>query len=255
MITFIYTIINLLTLTIILFISYIIFTFIFTLFIDKTNTYTDHNKFYRFLLNSWTSIALFLCRIKIDLTINNELPKNTRIVVVGNHRSNYDPIITWKILKEYNLAYISKKSNFKVPLFGKIVRRCCFMEIDRDNPRNAAKTIEHAINLIDNNIVSIGVYPEGSRSKTGELLEFHNCVFKIAQRAKTPLVVVTLDHTEKIAKNTPFHKTIVKATVDVINYDAIKDLQTCEIGDIVKKTIVYNLEEEYIENENTLVKS
>lgn len=248
-------IINILTLLLLLFIVYIIFTIICTLFIDKNKTYKKRSVFYRFLLNSWTSIAMRLCRIKIKTNVHGKMPENTRIVVVGNHRSNYDPIITWYVLKNYELAYISKKSNFKIPFFGKIVRKCCFMEIDRENPRNALKTIEQAVDLINNNTASVGVYPEGTRSKNGELLPFHNCVFKIAQRSKTPLVVVTLNGTEKISKNTPFHRTIVNVDINVIDYEVIKDLQTCDIGEMVKQTILYNLNEETEENVNTLCES
>ena len=241
-----------LLLPIILFVLYVIFTFICSLFVDMNKTYQKNNKFYRFLLNSWTSIGIKLCRIKIEATGLDSLPKNTRFVVVGNHRSNYDPIITWHILRKYDVSFISKKSNFKIPIFGRIIRKCCFMDIDRDNPRNASKTIENAINLINGDTASIGVYPEGTRSKTGELLPFHNCVFKIAQRSKTPLVVITLDGTENISKNTPFHKTIVKAYINTINYEEIADLPTCDVGEMVINILNNNLKKEIKENENNL---
>ena len=246
------TIINLFIAFIILFVSYILFTFICSLFVNMDKTYNKNNKFYRFLLNSWTSIGLKLCRIKIDLVGLENIHKNTRFVVVGNHRSNFDPIITWHILKKYDISFISKKANFKIPIFGRIIKKCCFMDIDRENPRNAYKTIEHAVNLINDDVASIGVYPEGTRSKNGELLPFHNCVFKIAQKSKTPLVIITLDGSEKIAKNTPFHKTIIKAYINTIEYEKIEDLPTCEIGDMVIKILNYNLGEEKKENENNL---
>ena len=236
--------INVFSLILSLFILYIIFTFICTLFVDKNKLYTKRSVFYRFLLNSWTSIGIRLCKIEVDIEGLENVPENTRFVMVGNHRSNYDPIIAWYILKKHDLIFISKKSNFKIPLFGKIIRKCCFMDIDRENPRNAAVTIQNSVNLINNNVGCIGVYPEGTRSKSLEILEFHNCVFKIAQRSKTPLVVLTLDGTQNIAKNTPFHKTIVKATINTIPYEEIENLPTNEIGDMVKKIFIYNLSEE-----------
>lgn len=94
-----------------------------------------------------------------------KLPKNERFLLVCNHRSKFDPILTWYVLRDYNLAFISKPENF---------RRCCFMAIDRENPRNALKTIHQAAELIKQNEVSVAVYPEGTRSKTCELLPFHN---------------------------------------------------------------------------------
>lgn len=101
---------------------------------------------------------------------------------VGNHRSNFDPIIEWLVLKPWDIAFISKGENFKIPFFGRIIRKCCFMPIDRENPRKALRTINKASDLLQSGEVSIGVYPEGTRSKTGELLPFHDGVFHIAKR-------------------------------------------------------------------------
>ena len=103
---------------------------------------------------------------------------------VGNHRSNFDPIIEWLVLKPWDIAFISKGENFKIPFFGRIIRKCCFMPIDRENPRKALRTINKASDLLQSGEVSIGVYPEGTRSKTGELLPFHDGVFHIAKKAR-----------------------------------------------------------------------
>lgn len=66
------------------------------------------------------------------------------------------------------------------------------MAIDRENPRNALLTIEKAAKLIESDEVSIGIYPEGTRSKECVLLPFHNGVFKIAQKASVPIVVASI---------------------------------------------------------------
>ena len=67
--------------------------------------------------------------------------------------------------------------------------------IARENPRNALLTIEKAAKLIESDEVSIGIYPEGTRSKECVLLPFHNGVFKIAQKAS---VAVLTGSQEKI---------------------------------------------------------
>ena len=83
------------------------------------------------------------------------------------------------------------------------------MAIDRENPRNAMKTIIKASKLLQKGEVSVGVYPEGTRSKECKLLPFHNGVFKIAQRADAPIAIVAISGTEKVSKNYPLHKTDV----------------------------------------------
>ena len=52
------------------------------------------------------------------------------------------------------LAFISKESNFKIPIFGRIIRKCCFMAIDRSNPRKALPTI-HVYPILEKQKISI----------------------------------------------------------------------------------------------------
>lgn len=225
-----------------LFVLCIIFSFICSFFV-KNKEYDKNSKFYRFILNSWSIFAVFILRIKIDVKGLEKVPSNSNFVIVGNHRSNYDPIVTWYILRKYNIAYISKESNFKIPCFGKIIRKCCFLSIDRENPRNALKTIEKASDLLKKGEVSIGVYPEGTRNKTDQiLLPFHNGVFKIAQKAEVPIVVLCLKGTENISKNTVFRKTNITAEfIDVISKEEVNLMSSKDIGERVKNDLENNL--------------
>ena len=216
------------------------FTFICSLFINPKKEYDKNRKFYRKLLHTYTWLVLKLLRVKIDVTGIEKIPQNTRFVLVGNHRSNFDPIITWLVFKRYDLAFISKESNFKIPVFGRIIRKCCYMAIDRENPRNAIKTINRASNLIKSNEVSVAVYPEGTRNKEcNGLLPFHNSVFKIAQKANVPIVIVGVAGTESIHKRTPWKRTHVQLQVlDVVNAEDVTAMKTNEIGEIVKNTLL-----------------
>lgn len=216
------------------------FTFICSLFINPKKEYDKNSKFYRKMLHTYTWLVLKLLRVKIDVSGIERIPQNTRFVLVGNHRSNFDPIITWLVFKRYDLAFISKESNFKIPVFGRIIRKCCYMAIDRENPRNAIKTINRAGNLIKSNEVSVAVYPEGTRNKEcNGLLPFHNSVFKIAQKANVPIVIVGVAGTESIHKRTPWKRTHVQLQVlDVINAEDVTAMKTNEIGEIVKNTLL-----------------
>ena len=139
----------------------VIIGFLSGLFTGHKKEYKKDSKFYRFVLYSMTGLVLFLGRIKV-VKKGVDLPEG-RFLIVGNHRSNFDPIVTWYKFRKKNIAYISKPQNLKVPFYGAIVRRCCFLPIDRQSARNAVTTIEKAAELLKNDAVSIGVYPEGTR--------------------------------------------------------------------------------------------
>ena len=222
---------------------YVLFLSVCCLFVDPEKQYDKNSPFYRFLLDSATAVAIRLLRIRVHISGIEKLPKDTKVLFVCNHRSNFDPIITWYALKKWKIAFISKPSNFKIPFFGRIVRKCCFMPIDRENPRKAISTINRAAKLLKKQAVSIGVYPEGTRSKTCELLPFHNGVFKIAQKADAPIVVLSITGTESIAKRTPFKPTDVYLDVlDVLSGENIKKTKTELVGMAVRRVIETNTE-------------
>ena len=222
---------------------YILFLGICCLFIDPDKAYEKNSPFYRFLLDSATAAAMKLLRIRVHVSGIEKIPKNTKVLFVSNHRSNFDPIITWYILKKWKIAFVSKPSNFKIPFFGRIIRKCCFMPIDRENPRNAIVTINKAAKLLKKQEVSIGIYPEGTRSKNGQLLPFHNGVFKIAQKAEAAMVVLCVTGTEKISKQTPFRRTDVYLDVlEVFSAQGIKETKTEMIGTAVRRLMEINTE-------------
>ena len=158
-----------LLLTVIL-LLYSLFLGICVLPVSTKRDYTTHSPFYRGLLNGSTATALFVLRIRITTEGLERIPTEERPLFVCNHRSNYDPIITWYVLRAWRPAFISKTENFRIPIFGRLIRRCCFLPIDRECPRNAIGTIQKAADLLKNDTVSVVVYPEGTRSKDRVLL-------------------------------------------------------------------------------------
>lgn len=238
----IYILAGVLALAVALFLAYVLFLFICSLFVSPKKEYEQNSRFYRFILNSATAGALKILRIKVHTTGIENVSADVLPLFAGNHRSNYDPIIQWYIFRKWNPAFISKASNFKVPFFGRFIRKCCFMTIDRENPRKALVTINKATKLIQKGEVSIGVYPEGKRSKSGVLLPFHNGVFRIARKANVPIVVMSISGTEKIHKRTPFKRTDVFLDIDVIPSDEVKQMKTDEIGDRVRTILESRLE-------------
>jgi len=222
---------------------YILFLGICCLFIDPDKAYEKNSPFHRFLLDSATAAAMKLLRIQVHVSGVEKIPKDTKVLFVSNHRSNFDPIITWYALKKWKIAFVSKPSNFKIPFFGRIIRKCCFMPIDRENPRNAIATINRAARLLQKQEVSVGIYPEGTRSKNGRLLPFHNGVFKIAQKAEASIVVLCVTGTEKVSKRTPFRKTDVYLDVlEVFSGTNIKETKTEMIGTAVRRLLQINTE-------------
>ncbi|MBR5645944.1 MAG: 1-acyl-sn-glycerol-3-phosphate acyltransferase [Treponema sp.] len=221
-----------------------ILVIISSLFINPKKEYSKNSRYHRFLLNEATRRVVKVGRIKIHLTGIEKVPSDTRFLLVCNHRSKFDPITTWYALKKFNIAFISKPENFKVFSFGRIIRKCCFLPIDRGNPHKAMKTILDAIHLLEKNEVSIGIYPEGTRTTTGYMAELKSGSFKIAEKAKVPVVIMTAKDTEKICRNFPFRKTDIYLDIlDVIPKEKVIQMSTIEMSEYAEKLMKKNLGE------------
>lgn len=212
--------------------------FVSGLFVDPAKEYTKDNGYFRFLLTFSSLVMMPLLSIRVHVSGMEKLPdpKEGRVLFVSNHRSKFDPILTWAVFRKYKLAFISKPSNFNVPFFGRIIRKCCFMAIDREDPRKALPTIYQAADLIKRGETSVGVYPEGTRNYGKELLPFHDGVFQIARKAGSRIVVLALTGTDEIAHRTPFRKTDVYMDIlEVMDEDEVRHTKASEISKRVRE--------------------
>lgn len=219
--------------------GYVLFLCICALVVDPKKEYEEHSIFYRRVLNGATALGMKIVGVRIHTEGLEKIPQDTKnILFVSNHRSNYDPLITWLVLKKWQVAFVSKASNFKIPVFGRLIRKCCFMVIDRDDPRKAMATVQKAARLLEKGQVSVGIYPEGTRSKSCQLLPFHCGVFKIAQKANAPVVVLTVQGTEQIHKNYLRRRTDVYVTVEqVLDAQTVAQSRTTALGEQIRQTM------------------
>ena len=218
---------------------YVLFLGICVLFIDKKKEYYQPSPFYRALADSLDAVILFFCRIRIHLEGEEKLPKYSLYLLVGNHLSGFDPLITMRALRKEKLIFVSKPENWNIPVAGRLAVRCCYRTIDRENARNALRTIQDCARLINEKAGPVVVYPEGTRSKTGELLPFHNGVFKIAQEAKVPIVVMSVSGSPDIKRNAPWRRTDVKLQIlSVLPAEAICSMRTAAIGNEVRSILL-----------------
>ena len=213
-----------------------------SLLVNKKKPCPKPNRFYKLLLDYTAEIAMSIMRVKVVANGFEKLPSDKRFLLVSNHRSSFDPIATIPQVMKFDVAFISKPENFRIPIASEIIHKCCYLPIDRDNARNAMRTIHSATEFVKNNILSVAVYPEGTRSKTDELLEFKDGVFYIAKKSPCPIVIMTVNGTEKIKKNFPFRKTVIHLDVlKVLEIESFIDKSTHEISEEVKGIMLENL--------------
>lgn len=142
-------------------------------------------------------VVLFLAGTKVTFLGEENVPKDTPVLYVGNHRSFFDIVITYTRVPRPT-GYISKKEIEKVPLLRIWMRNLHCLFLDRKDIKAGLKTILEAIELIKKG-TSICIFPEGTRNKVADtFLPFHEGSFKIAQKANCPIIPITINNSSAI---------------------------------------------------------
>ena len=216
---------------------FLLVVYISTLFVDMRKKQDKPSSYFRFLLNQFSVVTLTFAGVHVHTSGLDKVPRGSRFMLVCNHRFFIDPLIFYDAMPWADLAFIAKKEAFKIPIVSQVMHQVLCLPIDRDNDREALKTILKAIELLKQNKASIAVFPEGGTNRTGEmLLPFRNGAFKIAQKAQVPIVVCALTNSGAIKKNMFRRRTDVYLDViDVLQPDDFCAEKTPEIGEQTRK--------------------
>ena len=216
---------------------------IMSLFVKMDEVQEKDNKFYRFVIHQLICLLMVLLGIKIETKGLEKMPDAKRVFLVCNHLNDVDPPVLLHFFKKYELAFISKRENDKKFLIGPFLRAILCQPINRENDREALKTILHCIDLLKRDEVSIAVFPEGYTSMDGLLHPFRPGVFKIAQRTKVPVVVCTLRDTQTVFPNALKLKgsKISLSLLGVIQPEEYEGMSAVELSNKVHKMMADDL--------------
>ena len=214
--------------------------------LDSKAQRTDDSRFYRTLANWYIELIVTVLPLRIEVEGLEKRPEGGRFMLVSNHLHEIDPAILMRYFPKAQLAFIAKKEVENMFLVGKLLPQLLSQFIDRENDREALKTILRCIQLLKEDKVSIGVFPEGGINTQRKLKHFRPGVFKIAQKAKVPIVVCTLRDTHKAIGTILKLKraTVTLHILDVVSTDWMEDRTTVEIADRVYETMKADLGEE-----------
>ncbi len=202
------------------------------------------SKFCHGLIKRICELLTQVFKIKVHVRGMEKLPLDQKCLFVSNHISILDPIVCEWLFRGFDLSFIIKNSLMKVPFVNKALHKDLHLPLDRNNNRQGLEVVLKSIKLIKEDKRSVFVYPEGTRAKDGVLAQLHSGTFKIAEKAKAPIVVVTIINTEVVRKRWLFKATNVYVDVTkVLYYEDYKDLQTTEISDKVHHIMQESLNE------------
>ncbi len=151
----------------------------------------------KFWARLWCEWLLKVLGIRIVVLGNPLPPKGQRYVFMSNHQSQLDIPVLEVLLKDYDIRFLAKKSLFKIPFFGWGISALGYIPVEREDPKEGLRSLLACVSALQSG-VSLVIFPEGTRSRTGELLPFKKGGMLVPLKAQVPVCSVAIFGTKDI---------------------------------------------------------
>lgn len=188
---------------------------------------------YLWAMPAWSVKALGREKIRKDRTY----------VVVSNHQSSLDILVAFRLF--FLFKWVSKAEMFRVPFIGWNMALNRYIRIVRGN-EESRKSMMAACKRALANGSSLFFFPEGTRSRTGQLKPFKPGAFILAHKMKLPILVVAINGTMKALpkESLSFHgrHDIRIQVIEEIPYASFADLSVAQTAEMVRSMITPHIE-------------
>lgn len=191
-------------------------------------------------------IILFLSGTKVDVIGRENIPDGQPVLYVGNHRSYFDIVIGYRLIKG-ECGFIAKKEMEKIPFLRRWMKNIHCLFLDRKNIKEGLKTILAGIDKVKHGI-SIWIFPEGTRNRDAGMMDFKEGSMKIAEKTGCPIIPVAMTGTAEIFEK---HIPWIKKSHVTVTFGKPIDIKTLEkdqkkfLGAYTRDVILSMLPEEY----------
>lgn len=150
---------------------------------------------------------------KITTIGTENIPKDTACLFVGNHRSYFDILIYHEAIGR-PVGFIAKKEMQRIPLLPLYMDDIGCLFLDRNDIKQGVKVINQGAEYLKLGH-SMVLFPEGTRNQTDDLLPFKEGGYKMAEKAKCPIVPVAISGSDLLLESAPKkhirgHKVIIE---------------------------------------------
>lgn len=164
--------------------------------LGKMGKINDRNECIHRTTSNWAMSQVKLSGAKINVFGQENIPKDIPVLFVSNHQGNFDIALLMSYIDKPK-GYIAKIELNKIPILRTWMKHlnCVFM--DRSSLRKSVEAITEGVKILKNGY-SLVIFPEGTRSQSDKIGEFKAGSFKLATKAKVPIVPVTISGSYKL---------------------------------------------------------
>ena len=144
---------------------------------------------YEHAAHNWARLLLKAAGVTVTVEGTEHLSKTEAQIIIANHQSWFDILAVFYVLP-VEVRFVAKKELFAIPFFGSVLKALGHVRLDRTNMKQAITAYEVASRYIRDQKLSVLVFAEGTRSRTGRLQPFKTGPFVLAIESGAPVVPV-----------------------------------------------------------------
>ena len=169
-------------------------------------------------------------------TIEGEeyIDKKKPYVMVINHNSACDIFTAYKI--PLNFRWVSKREVFWVPFMGPLLSIHGDIPIERGNPKKAMTKVSRLGKLWLSRGATVAIFPEGTRSKDGEIHNFKLGAFNLAKEAGVEILPVVMTGTNNAIKNRWFVNWGHRVAIRVMKPVSVEEVAALDVKELTQQT-------------------
>ena len=162
----------------------------------------------------WAAIILWASKVTTVLENPERLGTGRGQILVSNHQSWYD-VFALAAALPVRFNFVGKKELSRIPFLGQAWEKVGHVAIDRGDHQSALASLQTLDDQMLGRKRTIIMFPEGTRSPTGEVTRFKKGAFVMAIKAKVPVVPVAVIGTRRIMEKGSWVITPGKVTIRV----------------------------------------
>jgi len=170
---------------------------------------------------------------RYDIRGLENIDRRQAYVMTINHQSMADIIQAYFI--PLNFRWVSKREVFKIPFIGRFLLLHGDIAIERGNGSAAMRKVIEQGRVWLGRGVSIAIFPEGTRSKDGEIHRFKNGAFLLAKEAGVPILPVVMDGSTTILKKNYLFNWRNRISLRVLPPVSAEDVAATEVADMAER--------------------
>ena len=199
-----------------------------------TDEYSEEEKYahIRYILNR----AIIGGNVNVEVTGLENIPEESGYMLYANHQGMFDVLAIAATVK-HPIGAVLKKELYNVPLLHQIAVCTHSYSMDREDVRQSLTVIQGVTEEVKKGRNFL-IFPEGTRSKNNEMLEFHGGSFRCATKSKCPIVPIALVDSYKVLDEKGSQPiTMQLHYLKPIYFEEYQGMKPAEVAELVKSRI------------------